>query len=186
MPGSEGRISGRIGRNYEFGDLKPTLGADGGLGFPVYLVPRLEALEPGTPPDLTAESAACLAWALEYFQAASASIAGIDGTGGAALQLALDHPEQVNNLMIFAGQNLEPWPQAQPSFIRDRLAPLAGGPAIAWADFTTETDIGGQGAAILDALRELGADITDVQKVRGGLSLTQAADRTARWAQDLR
>ena len=88
--------------------------------------------------------------------------------------------------MMFAGRNLEPWPQAQPSFIRDQLAPLAAGPPIAWADFVTETGTAGQGRAILEALRELGADIIDVQEIRGGLSLTQAADRTAIWAQDLR
>jgi hypothetical protein len=185
-PGSEGRISSRIGRNYEFGDLKPNIGAEGSLGFPIYLVPRLEALSPGAAPDPMSESAACLAWALEYFQSESASVTGIDGNGSVALQLALEQPGQVNNLMIFAGGNLEPWPQAQPSFIRDQLAPLAAGPPIAWADFVTETGTAGQGRAILEALRELGADIIDVQEIRGGLSLTQAADRTAIWAQDLR
>ena len=162
------------------------IGAGDGPGFPVYLVPRLESLTPGARPDPVAESAACMAWALEYFQAESASVVGIDETGAAALALTIEQPEHVNGLLVFAGQNLDPWPQAQPSFIRERLAPLASAPPIAWVDFPTETAVAGQGAAILDALRDLGADLTDVQEVRGGLSLTQAADRTARWAQQPR
>ena len=39
---------------------------------------------------------------------------------------------------------------------------------------------------VLEGLRTVGADPVEVVTVRGGLSLTQAADRTAHWAEGLR
>ena len=53
-------------------------------------------------------------------------------------------------------------------------------------DFIHETEIAGQGPLILDALRELGSNILEVQEIRGGLNFTQVADRTVLWAEDLR
>lgn len=185
-PGAEGRISGRIGRNYEYGDLKPTIKGDDAVGFPVYIVPRLESLEPGVAPDPVAEAAACLEWALAYFETEAVSVVGVDGTGAAALGLVERDRTQVGPMLIFAGRNLEPWPQANNEFIRSRLGTMAGGPPLTWLDFEAETSQGGQGPIILEELRGLGADIVEVQEVRGGLSLTQAADRTVLWAEGLR
>lgn len=185
-PGSEGRIAGRIGRNYEHGDLTPTLKGDDETGFPVYVVPRLEALEPGGDPDRLAEAAACLDWALATFGAETAAAVGIDATGGAALELAVARPEALNHVLVFAGQNLDPWPQAPVAFLGEKLAPLRAGPPLTWVDFEAETARAGQAADLLAALRDQGVDLGEVESVRGGLSLTQAADRTVRWAEGIR
>jgi hypothetical protein len=185
-PGGEGRVAGRIGRNYEHGDLQPTIKGADDLGFPVYVVPRLEALEPGSAPDPVAEAAACLDWALATFGTETAAAVGIDATGGAALKLAAARPAALNHVLVFAGQNLDPWPQASAPFLQEQLAPLRGGPPVTWVDFATETARGGQAADLLAALREVGADPGEVETVRGGLSLTQAADRTVRWAEEIR
>ena len=108
--------------------------------------------------------------------------------------LLLGHPRQIRqrgNQDLEGRFRLEPRQRSAQAEVRTETEPdvaarLAAGPPIAWADFVTETALAGQGQAILEALRELGADFTDFQEVRGGLSLTQAADRAALWAQDLR
>ena len=59
----------------------------------------------------------------------------------------------------------------------------AGRPGL---DFIRETSPAGQGPSILRGPAGLGANIVEMQKVRGGLNFTQAADRTVLWAEGLR
>ena len=188
--GMAGTIAGRMGQNYEQGGRMPTLRAGPDEGFPVFLVPRLGPVadrRPGDPPtDLQAEAQACLVWAQNTFQASTVSVAGIDQGAGTALLLAKNQPEALKAMVVFAGKSLEPWPQADADFIKRQLAGLPGELPVTWLDFVNETEIAGQGPLILDALRELGSNILEVQEVRGGLNFTQVADRTVLWAEDLR
>jgi hypothetical protein len=181
-----GAIAGRMGQIYEKGRQKPTLKTEDPVGFPIFLVPRLGPLDRGRPGDLKAEAAACLAWIRETFATPKVSLAGIDQGGGTTLQLATANPAAFKAMIVFAGADLEPWPQADLEFIRRQLADFPVDLPLTWADFSWETAAAGQGRLILDALREVGAAIVAVQEVRGGLNYTQAADRTVLWAENLR
>ncbi len=185
-----GVIAGRMGQNYEQGGRTPTLKAGPDEGFPVFLVPRLGPVanrRPGeAPADMQAEAEACLIWAQKTFQASTVSVAGVDQGAGTALLLAKNQPDAMKAMIIFAGKSLEPWPQADPDYIKRQLDGFPGKLPVTWLDFIHETEIAGQGPLILDALRELGSNILEVQEVRGGLNFTQVADRTVLWAEDLR
>ena len=176
----------RVGQNYEQGRQKSVLKAGEDEGFPLYLVPRLAPLAANRPDDLGAEAAACLDWARETFDAPTVSVAGSDMGAAAALQLAIDQAEDIKAMVVFAGSDLEPWPQADRDFIKGRLAGFSPDVPVTWNEFVTETRVGGQAPVILEVLRELGADITAVEKVRGGMNFTQVADRTVLWAEGLR
>ncbi|MEN8007581.1 MAG: hypothetical protein ABFS42_11235 [Candidatus Krumholzibacteriota bacterium] len=184
--GLAGVLADRMGQNYEQGRQLPTLKAGSDEGFPIYLVPRLEPLVKRGPVDLTAEAASSLAWALDTFETSTLSLAGSDLGAAAALQLARERSAALKAMIIFSGGSLEPWPQANLDFIRQQLAGFPGDIPVSWADFINETRYAGQGPLILEALQDLGADIVEVEKVRGGLNFTQAADRTVLWAEGLR
>ncbi|MGD9547139.1 MAG: hypothetical protein AB7V45_06245 [Candidatus Krumholzibacteriia bacterium] len=175
-PGQEGRLIERIARNHEFGDLP----AGPGSFRPVYV---LLHLDPGanTPDGQVAEAVACLDWALEYFGAPAAAVAGVDALGAAALELARSRAAQVSRVLVFAGTRLEPWPQADAAFIAGKLTPAPPTP-VTWVGFPQEAELGGQGPLILGQLEATGWTIADNQEVRGGLSLSQAADRLVLWA----
>ncbi len=81
---------------------------------------------------------------------------------------------------------MNPWPQAQPEFIRQQLAPTPVELPLTWIDFKMETDQSGQARDILQALKDLGLQLQDEQSVRGSLNLTQVADRLVLWAEGLR
>ncbi len=184
------RLAARIGRNYEHGTQMPTLKPGNDDRFPVYLVPELSS-DPTIPQanlqaDLQAEVDACRVWAMSYFQAPAVSLVGIDALGGVCLIMAVRAPREVRGLLIFAGRNLDPWPQAQPEFIRRQLSPAPAGLPVTWIDFSGETSKGGQSRSILQALKDLDYRIVAEQEVRGGLNLTQAADRLVLWAESLR
>ncbi len=184
--GNEARLAARIGRNYEHGMQMPTLKPGNDDRFPVYLVPELGS-DPTMPQaDLQAEVDACRVWAMSYFQAPAVSLVGIDALGGAGLIMAGRAPREVRGLLVFAGQNLDPWPQAQPEFIRRQLSPAPVGLPVTWIDFSGETSKGGQSRYILQALKDLDYRIVAEQEVPGGLNLTQAADRLVLWAESLR
>ena len=138
-----------------------------------------------TQDQAAAEAMACLDWAQAYFGAARAAVVGVDAAGGAALELAQSQPSRLRALLVFAGRDLDPWPQAQDSFMRARLSPAPAGLPVTWIDFVQETAVAGRGPAILATLRELGWSVAEVQQVRGGLSLSQAADRLVLWARAL-
>ena len=185
-PDLAGILADRMGQNYEQGRQLPTLKAGADVGFPIYLVPRLEPSDGSGPVDLMAEAESSLAWALDSFETSSLSVAGIDLGGAAALQLATTRSTALKAIIVFAGRNLEPWPQADAEFIRQQLAEFPGQVPVTWADFVTETRIAGQSSLILRVLQDLGANIVEVEKVRGGLNFTQAADRTVLWAEGMR
>jgi len=185
-PGLPGTLAGRMGQNYEMGRQKSTLKAGADEGFPIYLVPRLEPLEGQGRVDLTAEAGSSLAWALETFATATLSVAGPDRGAGTALQLARKKPGALKAIIIFAGGDLEPWPQADADFIKQQLVGFPRDLPVTWADFVNETRASGQSALILSVLQDLGANIVKVEKVRGGLNFTQVADRTVLWAEGMR
>lgn len=184
--GMAGAIANRMGQIYEKGRQKPTLKTKEEIGFPIYLVPRLGPLDSRRPGDLAAETAACLTWVQNTFATDEVSIAGVDQGAGTSLELAVERPQSVKAMILFAGANLEPWPQADFDFVKQQLAGFPRGLPITWTDFIRETEMAGQGPLILDVLRDLGNNIVEVQEVRGGLNFTQAADRTVLWAEGLR
>ncbi|MCK9997243.1 MAG: hypothetical protein KAH56_13290 [Candidatus Krumholzibacteria bacterium] len=188
--GTAGAIADRIGRNYEQGRLTPTLKGGPDEGFPVYLVSSLGppgGRKTGEPQgDLRAETEACLDWVRDSFKSSTVSMAGVGRGAEAALRFAETRPEALKAMMIFAGSSLEPWPQADADFINRQLAGFPPGLPVTWVDFVRETEIAGQGTQILQALRELGDNIVEIQEVRGGLNFTQVADRTVLWAEALR
>jgi len=188
--GTAGAIADRTGRNYDQGGRKPTLKGGPDEGFPVFLVPRLgppDGRKPGDPTvDLQAEAEFCLAWARETFKSSTISVVGVGQNTGATLGLAGTRPEALKAMIIFAGGSLEPWPQADADFIRRQLADFPAGLPVTWMDFVQETESHGQGPQILQALRELGINLVEVQEVKGGLNFTQVADRTVLWAEALR
>jgi len=184
--GTVGAIAGRLGRNYEQGNRKPTFQANDEVGFPVYLVPRLAPVGARQPVDWFAETEACLAWARSTFASATVSVVGVDQAAGYALRLAGLQPGSLNAMLIFAGGNLEPWPQADKAFIEKQLGDFPVDLPLTWNDFVHETDLSGQGPTILQVLQRLGVNILEVQEVRGALNFTQIADRTVLWTESLR
>jgi len=184
--GLESRLAARIGLNYEQGKQKPTLKAGNDDRFPVYLVPELKHDPTNPRADLRAEVDACRLWAMRYFQVPAVSLVGIDALGGTALLLAGQVPHELRGLLSIAGRNLDPWPQAQPDFIRQQLGEAPADLPITWIDFQSETRNTGQARDILQVLKETGYRISDEQTVRGSLNLTQSADRLVLWAESLR
>ena len=184
--GQEARLAERIGQNYEFGKQKPTLRTGDDNRFPVYLVPEFG---PGTADgggDLIAEADACRRWALSYFAARTVALAGVDNLGTAAILLGTRVPVTLSGVLVFAGENLDPWPQAGSDFIRAKLGTAPGDLPFTWVDFRMETSYAGQARDVLAAMKDLGFRIAGEQEVRGGLNLTQIADRVVLWAEDLR
>jgi hypothetical protein len=184
--GQVGAISGRLGRIYEQGNRQPTLHANDEVGFPVYLVPRLAPLGARQPVDLLAETEACLAWARNTFATAEVSVVGVDQAAGHALRLAGVQEGSLQAMLIFAGGHLEPWPQADKTYIENQLTDFPVELPLTWIDFVHETELSGQGPSILQVLQERDVNIVEVQQVRGALNFTQVADRTVLWAESLR
>ncbi|MCB1183424.1 hypothetical protein KDM41_08315 [bacterium] len=182
---SGARLADRIRRNYEFGDRKPRLKTGRDDRFPIYLVPEFRPDPARFQADLLEEVRAVRAWAMTYFDVRALSLVGIDAAGGAVLRAARTAPVTLAGLMVFAGFDLEPWPQAQPAFLREQLGPAPENLPVTWIDFVGETRRAGQGADLLQALRDVGYDVTSTE-VRGGLNLAQVADRVVIWAEDLR
>jgi hypothetical protein len=84
-----------------------------------------------------------------------------------------------------AGRELAPWPQAQDTFIREKLAGWPEDLSLTWLDFVQETQDQGQGRQLLRVLKSMTINLAPVQEIRGGLSLTQVADRLVLWAESL-
>lgn len=184
--GEPARLAERIGRNYEHGKLKPRLKTGNDDRFPVYLVPELQPGAARAADRLLAEAEACRRWAMELFASPGVALAGVDVLGGTALQIAGRSAPELRGLLIFAGEGLNPWPQAQPAFIRTQLTPAPAALPVTWIDFPMETDSAGQAPEILQAMKDLGYRIDAEQQVRGSLNATQVADRLVLWAEGLR
>ncbi|MFT5232710.1 MAG: hypothetical protein ACI9UK_000782 [Candidatus Krumholzibacteriia bacterium] len=184
--GQDAQLASRIGRNYEFGDQNPTLKTGDDDKFPIYLVPEMPTAKPGNPIDYLGEADACRRFFQEFFNVRSLAVVGVDKRGDAALSLATRLSIPPLGLLIFAGEELEPWPMAQPEYIREKLGPAPENLPITWVSFTQEVRRAGQGREILQALRDLNYNIVESKEVRGGLNLTQVADRIVIWAEGLR
>lgn len=184
--GMVGAIADRMGRNYDQGAMTPTLKAVDEVGFPVYLVPRLAGEGERRPADMSAEIEACLAWARDTFDTATVSLVGVSQGAAAVFGFVEDRTESLNALLIYAGKDLEPWPQADLGYIELELADFPRNLPLTWVDFVNETDLAGQGRQIYQALANLGINIVETQEVRGPLNFTQIADRTVLWAEGLR
>ncbi len=189
LSSAAGQASGfahRIGQNYEHGGQRPTLKADADRGFPIYLIPHLDITDPDRNAALLTEAEVALDWARAYFDTGPASAVGIDDCGATAVQLTRSRQEALQAVLVFAGRNFEPWPQAGDDFLRRQLGPEPSAVPVTWIDFVQETGLAGQAARFLEIARELGYDVAGFEQVRGGLNLTQAADRTLLWAEALR
>jgi len=161
----------RIGRNYEYGDIRPRLKTGHDDLFPVYLVPELSS-----DPDLWAsEAQACVEWARREFAVSQVAVVGTNALGRTALELLGRDKNSFTGLLIFAGRELDP----------DPLWPYDGVPGtpITWLHFSGET---AAGRHALQQLKDHGMAIAKEETVPGGLTLTQAADRVVRWAENLR
>ncbi len=174
--GHEGILIDRIARNHEHGDLKPDPAF---AKRPVYIVPHSPRRNLSES-ESEAEATACLHWALNYLGADRALVVGIDAGGGPALQLAGKEPDHIGRVLVFAGANLNPWPGATPSELAKHLSQPPATP-VTWVGFPMETEQSGQGPAILRQLQQSGWRLTATSSVRGGLSLSQAADRLVLW-----
>jgi hypothetical protein len=186
-PGVEGRFAGRVGKLYEYEEGPVAPSPAGPNEFPVYLVPHRSHGNTLSPAEEISDLDFFLQWVKEYFQVTEVALAGVDSAAGAVLKLAHQQPSTLSRVLIFAGANLEPWPQADIQEITAKLTPMPDGfPAITWLDFVNGTAFSGQGKLLLSVLQDAGYNLEPVQKVRGGLSLPQISDRLVLWANQSR
>jgi hypothetical protein len=182
--GFEPRLAQRIARSYEFeGHLDDDRRATSHS--PIYLIPHAPNRGYQTQEQDLAESRAAVNWARIFFDTETLSLCGVDRLGAAALQLGTDPEVSLLAMLIMAGRELAPWPQAQDSFVREKLAGWPGDLPLTWLDFVQETQDQGQGSQLLQVLKSMETDLAPVQEIRGGLSLTQVADRLVLWAESL-
>nr|MEE4268061.1 hypothetical protein [Candidatus Krumholzibacteria bacterium] len=182
--GYEPRLAQRIARSYEFeGHLDNDRRATSRS--PIYLIPH--ASSPGHQPleEALAEARAAVDWARTFFGTETFSLCGVDHLGAAALKLGADLEVSPQAMLIMAGRELAPWPQAQDTFIREKLAGWPEDLSLTWLDFVQETQDQGQGRQLLRVLKSMTINLAPVQEIRGGLSLTQVADRLVLWAESL-
>ncbi len=182
--GAESRLVGRIARLYEHQDgpvvnLEPSR-----QNFPVYLIPHWKPGLSQTLAEKNSELVAFNQWAEEYFQFSAMALAGVDGAAGLALHFSNQAPTAISRLLIFAGANLNPWPEAD----HQELVDIFSGQIhhqfhTTWIDFTQETRTSGQGQMLLSILKE-SKYIMAVKEVRGGLSMTQVTDRLVLWVEE--
>lgn len=181
MGGLEPRLAWRLSHWYQ-GELEPAQQTTS-LS-PIYLIPQVVSAPGDRDPETDlAEAQAALAWIREYFGVDRVSLCGVDGLGGAALRLAHDRPDQLRAVQILAGRRLAPWPGDAAGSLAARLRPAPPDLPLTWVDFVQETALGGQGPALLAAVRDLGYLVTESPPVRGGLNFSQVADHTVLWAE---
>ncbi len=110
-------------------------------------------------------------------------MAGVDGAAGLALNFSNQTPTALSRLLIFAGANLNPWPEAGHQELMDQFSGQRHDQFhTTWIDFPLETRSSGQSKLLLSVLMESKYNIT-VQEVRGGLSMTQVTDRLVLWVE---
>jgi hypothetical protein len=152
---------------------------------PIYLVPHPVEQRGDILTRTTAEAEAALEWVRMFFAVPAVSLCGVDDLGGPSLVLAADSQPGLNGLLIMAGGRLNPWPQADDGFLAQRLDGFPGDVPFTWFDFIQESRAQGQGPQLLRVLQEMGHHPEAVTEIRGGLSLTQVADRLVLWAESL-
>lgn len=181
-PGLERVLTERLERLYEYDSPAPPIPAADRETFPVYLIPRIH-------PDLAGSSDATALeiltqWARRYFRTDRTLLVGLDGGASPLLHLFSEKHVEADAVMILAGRRLSVWPQASVEDVASQLQPGAKQtPPVTWLDFFKETRQAGQGQLLLSALQICGYNLASVQAVAGGLSMTQAADRVALWAE---
>jgi len=182
-PGIEVRMADRMQRFYRFGKQPGPDEPSAREAFPVYLLPPAE---PGR--DLAAKASelqGLLDWTARFFAAPEVLAAGMNGGADPLLELVSHGRLAVDGAMILAGARLEPWPGEDEAALRAHLRQEdAQAPPLWWLNFYQETELGGQAKLLLSVLRENGYNPLSVEEVKGGLSLTQAADRLVLWAEE--
>jgi len=173
----------RLMRSYEYNRDRDTSQAPSAGDVPIFLVPHLPTAGGDIRAAAEAEISAAVAWAAERFGPNGVSLVGVDYAGGPALEAALAAPGRIRHLVIFAGRDLEPYPGANRDFLRGKLDPAPGALPVTWFDFKQESQLSAQPAMLFSIMGELGYNVVEAQTVRGGLNLTQIADRLYLWAE---
>lgn len=183
-PGSERRLASRVGRFCEYPRKSSPKNSVGDSKTPIYLVPHSPAQPYADLEEEVADLTDFLNWVNVYFETEKVALAGMSAAAGAVLEYSLQKPENLSRILVYSGSNLVPWPQANASFLREKFPSGATGhPPITWIDFFTETQSAGQGKLLLSVLDEAGYIVQPVERVKGGLSLTQVTDRLVLWAE---
>ncbi len=167
-------MAARILRNYEYGEAYRDGPARTAAGaWPVYVVPE-ERPGAGAAERASGLAAAC-AWAGAYFEAERLLLVGVDDQGPAALREADRRGDGAAGLMLFVGEDFARWAAGAGSLPPAPRAPLT------WTVFPSEAMQAGVPAATRTALQSAGYATGEWYEVRGGLNLTQVADRTVLW-----
>ncbi len=125
---------------------------------------------------------ACLTWLRGYLNPGATLLAGVDAGAGAALKSSLTEPDALSGVLLIAGGGFDPWPQTSPAQLSSNLARHRNNLTYDWIRFTAETRRAGQADAVHDAMVTVGFQIGADEQLDGGLSLSQASGRIARWA----
>ncbi|MCP4574520.1 MAG: hypothetical protein GY838_19385 [bacterium] len=160
----------RLVQRLQLFDSRQPIDAAAGGPAAAYLVPH-----PGTPADDPRDLTAILDWALDYFECGYALLVGVDGLADDALALAARRPDNVAAVAVFAGGHVG---------LPDGLDGLRAELPVTWFDFPLETAAAGDAVRLRGLLGERGAAAVEDRRVRGGLSMSQVADRTVLWARE--
>ena len=184
VQGLEAPLVQRLGRSYDDPDHLGPERQTTPLS-PIYIIPHFPSYSRDIQASFLAEVTAVLDWSLDYFEAEQASLCGVDFFGGPALSLVQQQPDKIRALQIMAGGRLDPWPQATREFLANQLDPAPADIPVTWLDFSQETQASGQAPLLLEVLEQLGYQLEPIHSVRGGLSLSQVADRAVLWAESI-
>ncbi|PID80854.1 hypothetical protein CSB20_05370 [bacterium DOLZORAL124_64_63] len=182
-PGIEVRMADRMQRFYRFGELPNATVPAERQDFPVFV---LTAATAGSPlASRTTNLEQLLDWTRRFFAADGVLVAGMNSGADSLLDLVSRGHLRAEGGLVLAGSRLAPWPGEQEAALRARFQAGADqAPPLRWLDFYQETELGGQARTLFSALRQGGYNLGDVEKIKGGLSLTQAADRVVLWAEE--
>ncbi len=182
--GVERRLAARIGKFAEYPRKSPIPAAAEDKKTPIYLVPHSPEKPYASLDAEVADMHAFLQWVESYFQTEATALAGMNAASGAVLDFSRLHPEMLSRILIYSGALLDPWPQANASFLESKFpAKPKNYPPLTWIDFFRETQAAGQGQLLLSVLDKAGYIHGPVEKVKGGLSLTQVGDRLVLWVE---
>ena len=177
--GEADRYTDRLQRFYEH--ERTTRSVQGTA--PLYVVPHLTPADAGSPAADLDEARAARDWVMNHFGVDRLALAGVDAAAGTALQLVIEAPALVIRLAVMAGAGMNPWPGADDAGLAGLVAGLPTDLPVAWYDFAKETQENGQSRAIRTAMADAGMTAVIDIPVRGGLNLTQAADRIVLWSE---
>jgi hypothetical protein len=167
-PGNEATVAAQIGRQLAAGtdvvvltphlvDEPPT------IGVPVVSLPDIEA------------------WASSFLGTERVLLAGIDGGAAAALRSSLADPGTCDAALLLAGRNFAAWWETSADSLATAMSVASNDVSYHWLIFPGETGPRGRAEPVTVAMRRAGMRVDADERVRGGLSLSQAAGRIARW-----